>query len=273
MKTFKAVSRDRFFYVLSEKVCRGTITISFLISFIKVSVLFLQSKIQNMDFKTIAEDILGRGLDSNDGINLSVIEEEEKRLGVVIPDTLREFYQLLGGNLLFADGFQHFAQVNELFIKDDKLVFLQENQSVVYWAIDLKDGNTVVQTEDQDFSGVVEWVSEEFELSQFLEMMLYFQCVMSDENYHREGRSGFEYLVSLDEEPEQNFKTKAFIEMVDEEWTKVVSGSGLSIYWHEDCIVLCFLNSENEVGSQVLSCVKKEEKLDELIDLHGFGQL
>ncbi|WP_299435638.1 hypothetical protein [uncultured Aquimarina sp.] len=147
-----------------------------------------------MSLKIIAEKIVGRSLFSEEGIKKSGILEQEKLLNIKIPSALQELYLTLGNNALFIDGFHHFSKITTLFVKDNKLVFLQENQSVVYWAVDLTDSKTVYQTTDQNFDQHVEWYSEELRLDQFIEMILYIQCVMSDESFHAKAKADFNIL-------------------------------------------------------------------------------
>jgi len=200
-------------------------------------------------YKLIAEEILDRSINSNEGIEASKIQIQERKLNSSIPLELVEFYTSLGKNDLFINGFQHFAKIEELFINDNKLVFLQENQSVVYWAVDLNDKKTIFQTCDQNFEENVEWLKEDFFLTEFLEMLLYFQCVMSDEYYHEKGISGFKYFASLNEQDYQkNEQSKHFIDNLSSDFSKTIRGDGLSIHWKPDTIILCFLDAENKIS-------------------------
>jgi len=228
-----------------------------------------------MSLKTIAEKIVGRSLFSEEGIKKSGILEQEKLLNIKIPSALQELYLTVGNNALFTDGFHHFSEVTSLFVKDNKLVFLQENQSVVYWAVDLTDSKTVYQTTDQNFDQHVQWYSEELSLDQFIEMILYIQCVMSDESFHTKAKSGFQYFASLDiSEYYNNEKSKNFIDNLNNDFREIVhDGSGLTIYWNPETILMYFLNRENKISDMILTCTKNEDVLDTLIDEYGFGQL
>jgi len=203
-----------------------------------------------MNLKIIAEQILGRSLLSEEGIQESVLLEEEKRLNIQIPSILCELYLNVGNNVLFIDGFNHFAQMNELFVKDNKLVFLQENQSVMYWAVDLTDLKTVYQTTNQNFDGAVEWFKEDVAIDRFIEMMLYFQCVMSDESFHTKAKSGFRYFASLDiNEYYKNEKSKRFINKLNDTYKNIVHANGLSMYWKpkNETIIMYFFNRQNQI--------------------------
>ncbi len=232
----------------------------------------------NTNFKAVAEEILGRTISSNEGIEISKIEAQEKNMGISIPSSIREFYATLGNIPLFIDGYQHFATIDELFVKDDKLVFLEEHQSVVYCAVDLKNEFTILQTTNQDFTKDVEWFKMDFELDKFLLMMLFFQCVMSDESYHIKVKGGFEYAASLgSEEYNRNKASKNFIDTLSVHWEEVINQDNVIIYWNkklnEESIIMYFSNSENKELEMITACTKSESFLDKLIDDYGFSQL
>lgn len=226
-----------------------------------------------MNLRELAEKILDRKIESNEGIRLSNIENFEKKSGIDIPSKLKEFYSILGNTKLFTDGFQRFADLPELFVKDNKLVFLQENQSVLYWGIDLRDKKSIYQTTDQDFKNEVQWYKEDFELSDFLEMMLFFQSVISDESYHIKSNSGFQYFASLDEEKyKDNIERENFTNHLETDFEVITNGNGISIYWKKNAIIMLLLNKEYKVD-MILSSIKNESYLALLIEKYGFGEL
>ncbi|MFD2562883.1 hypothetical protein [Aquimarina rubra] len=227
-----------------------------------------------MNLKKTIEKIIGRTLFSEEGIQKASILEQEKRLNIKIPSVLKELYSTAGNNTLFSDGFHHLAEITELFIKDNKLVFLQENQSVLHWAVDLADSKTVYQTTDQSFDKDVEWYSEELHVDQFIETIIYLQCVMSDESFHNKAKSGFRYFASLDiSEYHNNKKSKNFIDNLHNDFRQIVNGNGLSIYWNPETILLYFLDKENQISDMILTCTKNEDVFDSLIDEYGFWEL
>jgi len=227
-----------------------------------------------MNIKEIAEEILGRKILDDEGIHRLKIEECEESLKIKIPIILKDFYGLLGNNFLFTKGYQEFAKLDELFINDNKLVFLQENQGVVYWAIDMKDSKTIYQTTNQNFDEKVEWYKEEFELEKFVEMLIYFQCVMSDDYSHSESESGFEHFASLDADYYyKNKETKTYIDNLSQEYKRVINGNGLTIYWKPDSIIMYFVNQEGELSDMILNRTKNDLELEKLVEEFGFGEL
>ncbi|GAA3522521.1 hypothetical protein GCM10022393_41380 [Aquimarina addita] len=227
-----------------------------------------------MNFLIKAEEILGRNLKPEEGITISLIKEKEKQLEIKIPQVLIEFYATIGNNLLFIDGFQHFAKIDDLFVTDGKLVFLQENQSVVYWAVDLEDSQTIFQTTDQNFNAKAEWFKEKFSLRDFLEHLLYFQCIMADESYHRKANSGFTHFASLEiDEYHKNVISQKFISSLDQHSKIITKHNGLVIFWKPDAITMYFTNNKGEICDLIMTCVKSESLLDILIDTYGFNEL
>ncbi|MCP4136517.1 MAG: SMI1/KNR4 family protein [bacterium] len=228
----------------------------------------------NTTVKETAEKILGRRIKNEEGISIAEIETVELELGLPIPPSLKEFYLRVGRIDLFTDGFEHFARPGELYIEDNKLIFLEENQSVLFWAVDIQNHEKVYQTSNLEETGKTEWYEEDLGLHKFIELMIYFQCVMGDESYHQKTSGGFEYCASLDiEEYEQNDTAKLFISNLSKEWEQTVKGSGISIFWKEGSILSYLLDEEGQLTDMILFRTKNESYLDELINEYGFGEL
>src|SRR5215469_14194881 len=117
---------------------------------------------------------LGRPLTPRDGNADSRIEVGEKKLGVRLPQALREYYRVAGRERRFNGIFNRLYAPHEWFVDADKLVFLEENQAVVLWA-------TTASPEPGDdppaYQGVngepIEWHVEHQHLSVFLIVMLH----------------------------------------------------------------------------------------------------
>lgn len=226
-----------------------------------------------MKIKDIAEKILDRKIEKKEGYSISEIEKIELQLEISIPKPLKYFYLSIGKIDLFADGFQHFAKPNQLYLKDEKLIFLEENQSVVYWGIDINNPKIVFQTTNIE-EEEIDWYEEDILLDKFIELMIYFQCVMSDVSYHEITKGGFEYFASLDiEEYKQNIKVQSFISNLNCEWENVAKDTGISIYWKKDSILSYFTDKQGNINDMILVCTKNKVLLDELINEFGFGEL
>lgn len=138
-----------------------------------------------------AIESLTRTLSMEDGLPEAEIEAGEQRLGIRLPAALRVYYQVAGG-------FDQLNQVhNRLYapdqweLQDGKLLFMEENQNVVVWAVEVSDASPEdppvlqgVVTEDT----VGEWHLEHESCAEFLTLMLYLHGVFGG---MEEGYEGF----------------------------------------------------------------------------------
>jgi hypothetical protein len=76
---------------------------------------------------------------SGNGYEESVISAEEARLGVRLPDPLRNFYQAWGRRKDLTQTYQSLLAPGELAWRPDALIFCAENQGRNYWAILCKE--------------------------------------------------------------------------------------------------------------------------------------
>ena len=67
------------------------------------------------------------------GNTISDIENAEKRLGIKLPQTLKEFYLAAGNLPQITSSFEYFDKLSELSIEDNKLLFLTENQRKFFY--------------------------------------------------------------------------------------------------------------------------------------------
>lgn len=121
-----------------------------------------------------AYSALGQRLTRRDAMPLSQIRAAEKRLGVVIPNCLREYYRVAGREAQFNTIFDRFLPPDEWFIDHKRLVFMEENQQVVFWGV------PAVSEELNDppvYHGVacgeIKWYREHRQCSAFLSVMLH----------------------------------------------------------------------------------------------------
>src|SRR5205823_6649839 len=63
------------------------------------------------------------------------ILEAERRLGVLLPQTLRELYHRTGRVATFHAAHNRLVPLDEIDFSDDHLTFYEENQNVVVWGI------------------------------------------------------------------------------------------------------------------------------------------
>jgi hypothetical protein len=120
------------------------------------------------------------------------VARAERHFGVALPEALRGYYLTLGNLRELNDAHNRLLAPKDWFIDGGKLVFMVENQAVVYWGVE------AAKSPDDDaavFQGVnllpeaIEWHPECDRCSEFLLVMLHWQAVMG----------GLEWLGMTDE--------------------------------------------------------------------------
>jgi hypothetical protein len=119
---------------------------------------------------------LGHRLSHGEGRSDARLRTVEKRLGIRLPKALRDYYQVAGKERRFNQAFNHLYAPDECVSKDDKLVFMEENQAVVLWGT---EANALPQDDPPVYQGVngepIEWYLEQEHCSVFLVVMLHWQ--------------------------------------------------------------------------------------------------
>jgi len=112
------------------------------------------------------EQILQRKLSRSDGIPLQDIANCEERLRTRLPIALREYY-VMAGKLDINVEHNRLYTPRQLKNWRGKLVFMEENQNVVFWAVDIDDSADpeVLQACNEM---PLRWYPEECTLSRFL---------------------------------------------------------------------------------------------------------
>jgi len=214
------------------------------------------------EIKYIAESLINRDLITEDGMSISEIENVEKKLGCKIPTILKEFYNLVGNLDMFMSAFQDFP---EPYLLGEKIVFLEENQGVCYWGIN-KDNVSELPTvyvctdiETENF----EWNSEDVNLREFLNIIMYLQCA----------EGGYEYGSAVYESDFENRETyEKFLSDKTVGWEKVVDHNGFVSYQKGDKLIWHFSNSEGKMEDTLYASTLTEESMTEL-ELLGFNEL
>ncbi|MEA9412524.1 hypothetical protein [Flavobacterium sp. PL02] len=206
--------------------------------------------------RQIAEKLLGRSLTNNDGFDVETIENAETKLGQSIPVILKEFYITVGKLDIFMSSFQRFLKPEDLFYEDGKLVFLEENQMVCYWGVNITD-TLVYQTQNIDNAI---WNSEEILLSDFLQMIMYGQCAEGGYPF-----SGAIYDMDQDELSE-------FIEEITtKDWQKVVDHNNWIIYENDRKLIWYFTDDNGNLSEDYPLFVSTPTKEDFLKMEEEFG--
>ena len=220
----------------------------------------------NHTIKEVAERITGRNLNTGDGINIKVIERTESRLGYSLPLVLKDFYLLVGNMGMFMSSFEYFIPPDKLDISDEKLVFLEENQGVCFWAVNRDDPdpeNPVVYVCADIGGDRPEWYSEEVRLAEFLEIIMYFQCA----------EGGYEFGCAV---YEHNYDDKEeyiqFLNHTVTGWERVVRHNGLVIYQKDDRLVWYFTDNDGNPGDMIFASVRTRKSMRQM-QLMGFLEL
>jgi len=172
-------------------------------------------------YRTIAERLLGRSLQESDGLPSSEIESQAGKSGFVLPLALTEYYSV-AGNLRLNSAHNRLLAPNEIHVDSEEttMVFMDENQSVCAWGIqlnDLKNDDPIVYQGQPDDG---EWHSEECSTSEWLEYCIYLQCCWG----------GLEFSCdSLD--------PKTVMPKIRENWEKVVDHNGLAIWENDGALI------------------------------------
>src|SRR3712207_4710383 len=79
---------------------------------------------------------LARPLKASDRTPADALSRAERRLGVRLPGALREYYRACGRFGPLNRAHDRLIAPEKLFVDSGKLVFLEENQWVVYWGVE-----------------------------------------------------------------------------------------------------------------------------------------
>jgi hypothetical protein len=78
---------------------------------------------------------LGHELKSRDGLPEDRLESAEGRLGVRLPDALREYFLVAGKERRFNQGNSRLLAPDDWFIDRRRVAFMAENQGVSFWGV------------------------------------------------------------------------------------------------------------------------------------------
>jgi hypothetical protein len=114
---------------------------------------------------------------ARDGFALKQLKAAEARLEVKLPKALWDYYTLVGQHPINR-AHNRLLSPDALFLGSGHLVFMEENQTVVYWGLRCRElgkaDPTVLQTAGAEDKP---WYSERVRCSEFLTAMLYWQAV------------------------------------------------------------------------------------------------
>jgi hypothetical protein len=132
------------------------------------------AKARGEQFRGLLVGIIGRVSHGN-GYPTPAVEVVEKRLGIRLPEPLREYYLSVGRHKINR-AHNRLWPPDALEISQGRLVFMEENQCVAFWGVrsrTLAADPVVFQTTDLEDG---DWVAESA-CSQFLPAMLCWQAI------------------------------------------------------------------------------------------------
>lgn len=225
--------------------------------------------------------ILGRQPEPSEGLSPDAINSAESKLGVKLPPVLREFYQSVGKMPIFTDAFEFFAQPKQIYIKSNKLIFLEENQAMLSWGIDLNEINSdEVKVYHSPNIGEAEknvvWHTETLLLPDFLEMIMYYQVASADTELQQKTKGAYPYdFMTYKSELKGNNLWDNFEKEMSAHWNKVVDNNGLMIYHTQDALLLYYTvqDLDTDVDDLIYVNTKKENTQAEFLNKYGFEEL
>jgi hypothetical protein len=117
-------------------------------------------------------------LAAGDACTMEEVDDAERALATAVPDALGSYFRLAGREARFNRAHNQLLQPAEWFIDAGHLVFLAENQSVVFWGIPVGDARSDPPVSQGVNRDPIEWFPEHHSCSEFLGVMAHWQAVM-----------------------------------------------------------------------------------------------
>lgn len=117
------------------------------------------------------QEIFGFALQPSAGLGHDAVQIKLTELGLTLPQALIDYYTLAGQHFINQEHNQ-LLPIEQMYWIDDKFVFMEEDQRVVYWGIKQADVDSPNPLVWQGInSDVIDWYEEPYKLSQFLMAM------------------------------------------------------------------------------------------------------
>lgn len=120
---------------------------------------------------------LGQALKPEHGISSQTLQQIVPE-GIHLPDALRDYYLVAGNEQHFNQSFNRLIAPAKLELEAGRIVFMEENQDVVYWGVPNQstDADPIVEQGVNVENEPLEWHSEHARCADFLEVMVYWQA-------------------------------------------------------------------------------------------------
>ena len=146
------------------------------------------SKSLRIPFNQFKKYLLKIGINKIEGYKIDLIKSRAKELKIELPDIFIEFYSKFAATKNVKDTFNYFLSPSKWDIIDDRLVFLEENQNVVFWGIHKlhlqKYGDPIVDIANN--TDPIEWVKEDLNFSNFIQFVFFYNIIMGTFNRYNE---------------------------------------------------------------------------------------
>jgi hypothetical protein len=162
-----------------------------------------------------AFELLGHPLQLQDGLAETDLKD------LTLPAALRDYYLVAGHEKKLNHSHNRLLAPKDIFVNTNRLVFMEENQNVVYWGVtaDTTEDNPLVQQGTNNESEQFEWHSEGIRCAEFFEVMLFLQASLG---------GALEYSSTTKVAPE-------FQEKLKRGWQFVGELGGLQTYARPGC--------------------------------------
>lgn len=155
-------------------------------------------------------DSFGYPLTSRAKTSVEELAAAERRLGIRIPAAMRDYFLVAGRERRFNTCHNRILAPKSWSIDKKNLLFMEENQNVVWWAVSTRNPKSA---DPPVFQGVndetITWVREHRRFSVFLEVMLHYQAVSgafghlgsaaAPDDLHEKLKNGWKYAGEVNQ--------------------------------------------------------------------------
>ena len=121
---------------------------------------------------------IGYPLTAKSAIATSILAAAEKRLGIKLPTALHDYYLVAGNERRFNTCHNRLLPPKQWHVAGRRLIFMAENQAVVYWGVSVKNTRSIDPAVWQGINDdAIHWNREHPKCSAFLAVMLHYQAV------------------------------------------------------------------------------------------------
>lgn len=122
---------------------------------------------------------LGFPLGQHDGVPETELAEAENKLGICMPQALKDYYLVAGNEKVLNHSFNRLCRPDDWEVHSGKLIFFEENQTVVVWGVsETKEPaqDPLVYQCPLVRGELDKWYSQETCCSNFLKFMIHLQA-------------------------------------------------------------------------------------------------